>query len=201
MKLRGLWLFLALMMMSSSAFAGLKVKDGELAGLLSHKKILVEYSYDGLMVGKTEEAAYIEKKVAKKNEAEAGSGDAWLEAWKSDRAGRYQPKFEDLLNKYLGEEGVSVSPDEASPDAVMLVHVTRIEPGHYVGVSSAPSQVDMMVDFVDPADRSKLLCRISLFKVPGQGPTPVMVDTGSRISQAFAKSGKDLAKLLVKKGK
>ncbi|HWN96764.1 MAG TPA: hypothetical protein VNT99_17175, partial [Methylomirabilota bacterium] len=73
----------------------MKLISGSLDFLKGEKTLNVEYTYDGLTVGKGTEQAYIDKKVAEFNAKEAGKGEKWLEGWKTDRTKRYQPKFEE----------------------------------------------------------------------------------------------------------
>jgi hypothetical protein len=180
-----------------SAWAGITVTEGDVAGVLSHTRVKLEFVYDDVKVGDMTEAAYVAKKVAEQNEKEAGVGDAWLLAWNEDRIAQYHPKFVELVNKYLGKKtDVQVSETMADPDMVMIVKVLRIEPGFYSYVVNRPAMLDLEVVLVDGADRARVLAKILVTHMPGTA----VADVRTRVGESYAKAAKDLAKWLAKKG-
>ena len=85
----------------------IKFEKGSLDFLKGQKSLLVTFDYSNMGVGKFEkEEDYIAKKTADYNNSEAGKGDKWAEAWKNDRATRYEPKFETLFNEYTSKIGL-----------------------------------------------------------------------------------------------
>jgi hypothetical protein len=93
--------FMLVLLTTNVSAQKIKLVSGDLSFLKGQTKLNVEYIYDGMMVGKKPEVEYIKEKVEKYNKDEAGKGDKWLVSWKNDRTTRFQPKFEELLNKYL----------------------------------------------------------------------------------------------------
>ncbi len=78
------------------------LKSGSVGALKGQQTLLVKYDYSNLGVGKYDkEEDYIAKKAADYNKSEAGKGDKWKESWVSDRATRYEPKFELLFNEIM----------------------------------------------------------------------------------------------------
>lgn len=89
----------ALMLCSLASQAQAKLVQGNLAFLKGQNNIKVEYRYDGMMVGKITEEAYVAEKVADKNKSKEGKGDEWKRKWDGDKKIAYQPEFEMKLNR------------------------------------------------------------------------------------------------------
>src|SRR6476646_7628284 len=98
----------------------MKLASGNLDFLKGQKTINVVYTYDNVRVGKGTEQEYIDKKVTDYNKDKPGRGDEWLKNWKGDRASRYQPKFEELINKQLEKAGVKVGNFPNAPYTLVL---------------------------------------------------------------------------------
>ncbi len=177
----------------------IKLVSGDLNFLKGQTKINVEYIYDGMMVGKKTETEYINEKVEKYNKEEAGKGDKWLVAWKNDRTTRFQPKFEELLNKYLEDAKVVVGENEKSAKYTMIVKTTFTDPGYNVGVSRKPSYIDLKISFVETDKPGTELANITEDKAPGQDWGGYDFDAGFRIQESYAKAGKTLGAFLTKK--
>ncbi len=177
----------------------LKLKSGSLEFLKGEKTLNLEYVYDGLTVGKEDEQTYINKKVSEMNSKEAGKGDQWLVSWKGDRERRYQPKFEQLLNKQFTDKKVDLQAGK-NPEArfTLVLKATMLEPGFNVGVMRRPAAVSTEAAIYETKDRSRQLALITILKAPGQDAMGYDFDTGQRLSEGFAKTGKELGKFLSK---
>ena len=192
----GLGLFLILPLSAQD----MKVKSGSLDFLKGQKTLNVEYVYDGLTVGNGTEQAYIEKKVAEFNAKEPGKGEKWLENWKADRTKRYQPKFEELLNKQFTERKVDLKAGQyADAKYTLVLKTLNLEPGWNAFVSRAPAQISTEAKFVETKDRSKELAVISMLKAPGRDAMGYDFDPGYRLQEGYAKTGKELGAFLCKK--
>ena len=176
----------------------MKLQSGALAFLKGEKTLNVEYVYDGLTVGKMTEQAYIDKKVEEANKKEAGTGDKWLVSWKADRAKRYQPKFEELLNKQLIKTGLTVGANSAAKFTLVL-KTTNLEPGWNAAVMRAPAGVSTEAAFYEGQDRGKPLAVITILKAPGRDAMGYDFDVGYRLQEGYAKTGKELGAFLYKK--
>ncbi len=181
----------------SCAFAQkVKVESGDLSFLKETDSFNVEFVYsDDMKVGRGTEKDYIKKKRAKAEEKEPGSGDKWEAAWLADREEHYEPMFLELLGKYLGKKDVDCIFDPSNK-IKMIVTTTFIEPGYNIGIHSRPAFINLDIKFVE-IDSNKELAKMSLKKSPG---TP-SYDAGVRVGEAYAKAGKTLAKVLIKKAK
>lgn len=183
--------------LASFTVYGQKLKpSGNLAELKSAKEYKLEFLYENIQVGKfKDEEDYIAKKVAEYDEKEPGRGDKWKKAWKDDREARYHVKFEELFNKYLEGRGVKGGRDIESGN-VIKVYTKFIEPGFNVGVMRQNAYVSMnLVFFKD----GKEVGQLSVEKSPGGTAFGYDFDTGVRISEAYAKAGKEVGAYLAKK--
>lgn len=181
-----------------SSFAQkIKVTSGDLDFLKGQTAIRVEYDYDNMGVGKFDkEEDYINEKVEDYNKKEAGRGDKWRESWVADREERFQPKFEELLNKNLEKSNVKVG---EFPDAAytMLVKTTYTEPGFNVGVVRKNAYTDYEVVFIENETQEEL-ATLTIVKSPGLGAMGYDFDSGLRIQESYAKAGKELGQYLAK---
>ncbi|HEY9260225.1 hypothetical protein [Chitinophaga sp.] len=169
----------------------IKLVNGDLAPLKDQKALNVQFTYDHLSVGKDSEEDYIRKKTAEYNKKEAGKGDTWAKSWKDDRPTRYEPKFDSLFN----DNGDMKAGSFPNAKYTMIFHTTFIEPGFNVGVARKNSYIDAEVTIVETADRNKVVANISLEDAPGR-MMGFDFDTGMRIMESYAVSGKKLAKFI-----
>ncbi len=193
---------LACLLFATNAHAGAKVKlvDGDLSALAGAASIQVQFVYEGMVVGKKSEEAYVAEKIAEKNADEAGKGDDWHQRWLSDREGRFHPKFCELMNSQLEDRGITTAVSTSAPSLLMTVKVTRTEPGFYSYVVNKPAEVDFDITVATPDAPDTVIAHLTVERAPGVSVVS-MVDTGERISEAYAKAGKDLAKYIKKKAK
>jgi len=178
----------------------IKVKDGDLGFLKGQSEILLEYDYSDMAVGKFDkEEDYIAKKVAEYNEKEPGKGDSWAENWVADREGRFHPKFEELANKYLAKANCNADQTNINAPYTAIVKVVFTEPGFNVGVMRKDAMINLEISFVETENRDNVLAVMTMTNVPGRDAMGNDYDTGYRISEAYAKGGKEFGAYLVKK--
>ncbi len=192
-------MLLCLMMAVSVTYGQKVVKvSGNLTPLKGEKVFNLVYSYDNLMVGSKKEASYIEEKVKKYNSDEPGKGDQWKEAWFNDREARFQPKFEELFNKYLEDGGMSAATN--SPDAKYTIHIktTMIDPGWNVGVSRRPAYLNVTIEIYETETPSNMTAKFKVTKIPGSDVMGYDFESGWRIAEAYAKLGKIFGKYMIK---
>jgi hypothetical protein len=196
-----------LFLLTTMAFIGLGAAKasnltlvaGDLSKIKDQKQFIIEYDYSSFGVGKFKsEADYVAEKVEAYNKKEAGRGDTWKENWITDRDHRFQPKFEELLNKYLDEVDVDVDKDLSQAKYKMIVKIDFIEPGFNVGVARKPAMLDVKVSIVEVANPSNIVAVINCKKNPGNSFGGNDYDTGERIQESFAKAGKEFGIFLIK---
>lgn len=177
----------------------IKLVSGKLGFLKSEKSVAIVYDYSGMGVGKFKnEQDYLDKKTDEYNKKEAGKGDQWAASWEGDRATRFQPKFEELLNKNVTGFGPVFGNGASGTDVVMKVRTTFTEPGYNIVISRQPAMINIEVIF---SKGGKDVAKITLVGAPGSSFGGYDYDTGVRISEAYAKAGKELGKFIVKTAK
>jgi hypothetical protein len=186
----------------SSGRAGIiALQSGSLDFLRGETQLNVEYSYDRMRVGDfAREQDYVDRKVAEFNQKEPGRGDRWRKTWVDDRAQRYQPKFEELINKYLADRK-SVLKVGSFKDAkyTLILKTTFTEVGWNAFVMRRPAFIDAQAVFVETQNRANPLAVISITKSPGRDAMGYDFETGYRLQESYAKAGKELGVFIAKK--
>jgi hypothetical protein len=192
--------FIAIFFIVAGAYAQkIKLVSGDLSFLKEEKVVSIEYDYSQMGVGKFKtEQEYLDKKSEEYNKKESGRGDEWVKSWKNDRATRYQPKFEELLNKYSDKLGVEFKGGASKSKVVMIVKTTFTEPGYNIYVSRRPALINLEVIFKKEGVE---VANITLKGAPGSVYGGYDFDTGVRITEAYAKAGKELSKFFLKKAR
>lgn len=159
--------------------------------LKSESTVNIEFAYDNLSVGKYDnEKAYVAAKTEEYNKKEPGKGNTWAKSWATDKAGRYEPKFIELFTL---TSGMMVNKDAKY---TLIFKTTSIEPGYNIGISRKNAEIDAEIWIVETANRDNKAATFTLKNVPGGTAFGYDFDTGLRISEAFANSGKKMGKYL-----
>lgn len=178
------------MLLAVSTYAQrIKVTEGKLSVLEGQKEINIEYSYDNMRVGKFDkEEDYIKSRTEELNKKEPGRGDKWAKAWVADRKDRFEPKFDELFSKISGMQL------DKNAKYTIIFNTVFTEPGFNVVVHRKNAYIDGEVTIVETADRNKVVAKATVDNSPGNSVWGNDYDTGERISEAYAKAGKELAK-------
>jgi len=168
-----------------------KTTSGNADILKPETAVNIEFVYDNISVGKYKnEDEYIKAKTEEYNKKEAGKGDAWAASWKNDREARFEPKFIELFKI---SSGMSVM---SGAKYTLIFKTLSIEPGWNIGISRKNAEIDAEVWIVETANRDNKLATFTINNVPGGTAFGYDFDTGLRISEAYANSGKKLGKYL-----
>ena len=190
-------LIVILLIFSFPAFSqAVKVVQGDLKALKSESSIRVEFTYDNMVIGddRTPEADYKKKKKQELNAKEAGRGDSWEKSWTGDRKERFEPKFKELFEKYSKKQ------IDSNAKYTLIFNTTRTEPGWVgVGLVRRSARIDAEAFIVETANRNNVIAKLLVDNAPGAGGMGYDYDTGLRIQEAYAKSGKELGRVLGKK--
>lgn len=192
-------LILILLIASSvSAYSQrLKLIEGDLSALKGQTGLKTEFNYDDMSVGKfPKESDYVAQKTKDYNAKEAGKGDAWAKTWVDDRSERFEPQFRELFNKYSGLSTVA----EDAP-YTLIFKTIKTEPGWNVGVARSSAFIDGEAWIVDSKSPDKVIAKISIAKSPGRDVFGYDFETGARLSEAYAKAGKELGSFIKSKSK
>ena len=191
--------FVFTMLISTLCIAQKPVIEGDFTVLKEQKKINVEFTYDNMSVGDFEkESDYVMEIVNERNEEEAGSGDEWKMRWESDRAERFEPKFVELFNKQMEDRELAV---EAESEALytLRINTDHTEPGWNAGVMRRSAHINVTIELIESGSEKESVGLMRLKKVPGRDVWGFDFDTGKRLEEAYAMTGKIFAKYLDKK--
>ncbi len=186
---------LLFVVLSVSVF-GQKIKlvSGNANVLKGQKSIQVEYKYNDMTVGKDglTEKEYITKKKKEYDAKESGRGAKFEKSWFADRKDRFEPQFEELFTKY---SSLTLS---GTAKYSMIFHTVMTEPGWNVGVMRAPARINAVVTIVETANPGKVIAKYTIDNAPGRDAAGYDFDSGLRIQEAYAKSGKEIGKIINK---
>lgn len=184
-------LLLATLATSVAHAQRVKLTDGKLDFLKGENSINVEFTYDNMSVGKfSKEEDYITSKKEEYNKKEPGRGDSWSKNWVSDREARYEPRFNELFQKY-GEFGI-----KKDAKYTLIFHTTFTEPGYNVGVWKKNAEINAEIIIVETANRGNVLAKITVQNAPGRSFWGNDYDTGERLAEAYATAGKAVGKFI-----
>jgi hypothetical protein len=194
---------LAAMVAAPVAFAqDTDIVKGDFGFLAGQKEINVEFDYSKLtlMKEKKTEAQYIEDRAKDLNEKAKGNGEVWKKKWESAKADIWQPKFIELVNTILTKEKKDVMFQEGLKNAkyTLIVDAVWIYPGWDIGFTKQPAKVSLTLRFVETANKSNTLLEIKCEEAPGN-QWGSQFSNETRIGEGFAKTGKTLGQMLVKK--
>ena len=174
----------------------IKTTEGDNAVLKNETSVNVEFTYDNISVGKfNNEADYIKKKTDEYNTKEPGRGDNWAKNWINDRQARYEPKFIDLFTL---TSHMTIS---KTAKYTLIFKTKSIEPGYNIAGGMMiggrkNASLDAEVWIVETADKTKKVAVLTVDNAPGGVWGGYDYDTGTRIAESYAISGKKLAKYL-----
>lgn len=172
-----------------------KILDGSIDALKGQTKMNVVFDYSNMGVGSySKEEDYVTKKVKEYNEKEPGRGDDWAKKWEGDRKNRFEPSFMELFNK----KSPVIIGNFADAKYTMKVRTTFTEPGYNIYVTRKNASINTEVTIYETASPDKAICTIQGLNFPGRTFGGNDYDSGTRLSEAYAKAGKDLAAFIIK---
>ena len=175
----------------------IKTVEGNPMILKGEQSVNVELTFENVSVGKfSSERDYITKKTAEYNAKEPGKGDAWAKSWELDKETRYKPKFIELFT--INSGGIQVN---SNSKYTLIFKTKSIEPGYnFAGGmmmgGRKNSEIDAEVWIVETENRDRRLAVITIDNAEGGNYFGYDYDTGLRIAEAYAMSGKKLAKYM-----
>lgn len=179
-----------------------KVEEGDWKNLKGITAYNLEFDYSNLEIPKYDsEEAFLEDKMAKRDEKEAESGEAFRKSWFADREDRYEPKFIESFNKRFENGEIKVGKDLSDAEYIMKIHTTFMYAGYNVGVMRQNSKIDAVITVYKKDNPDTILFSVKYTKAEGNGAMGYDYNSGYRISEAYAKLAKTLAKDITKKTK
>lgn len=178
----------------------IKVVSGDFSMLKEVKSYYVTFDYSDMGVGKYDkEADYVEYQ---KSEAvkRGDDPDAWEEEWINNREEKFHPRFFALFNEVYAGNGVSATSEKGDQKFEMNVHTVFLEPGFNIGITRRPAYIDVEITIFEIANPDNKIV-ITMDAVPGRDAGGYDFAVASRVSEAYEKCGKEMAKLLIKRVK
>jgi hypothetical protein len=172
------------------AIAGDKrVESGSVAFLKQERRVNLEYDYSDLKAGRNAkdclpEQEFVAQQVARGNEKHAGRGDIWKQEWIGQRTVRFQPRFQEILNKQFAVGNVPLEFGAFKDAKYTLILKTRT-----LLTGSRCLTADAV--FVETNNRTNTVAVVKLVNVPGREAW-----SGPDMREAYAKAGKDLGILI-----
>jgi len=184
--------FLAAVLFSNVSFSQkIRVKEGDKNILKNESTINIEFTFNDLSVGKyKKEEDYINAKKEEYNKKEAGRGDNWAKKWKEDQEYRLPSDFVNLFTK-----SAKMTTDK-SAKYTLIFHTISIEPGFNIGITRKNAYIDGEVLIVETANKDKVITKLTIDDARGKVFMGNDYDTGERISESYAKAGKELGQYL-----
>lgn len=199
MKKMSMLLLIGLFIATGGSVFGQKIKSGNFTALKGQTTVNLQYDYSDMAVGKFKnEEDYIAKRQADMNKKEAGTGDAWAEAWVNDRTARFHPMFEKNFNENASKCGLTGKENATDAEYTLLIRTLFTEPGFNVGVTRQNAYINMVVDLVKTADPGTVLGSMEYKNIQSVNMMGYDFDTGSRIQSCYDRAGSNVAKLICK---
>lgn len=168
---------------------GIRVESGSFAFLKQERRVNLEYDYSDLKAGRNAkecfpEQEFVVQQVARENEKYAGHGDMWRQEWIGQRTVRFQPRFQELLNKQFAQGNVPLEFGSFKDAKCTLILKTK-------RLLTRPQCLTADAVFVETNNRTNTVALVKLVNIPGRD-----VWSGFDMREAYAKAGKDLGILI-----
>jgi len=179
----------------------IKVEQGNFDFIAGQKEVNVVFNYDNMKLMKDNftNDEYVTKRSADLEKKARGKGKTWEKAWNSSRELIWNPKFLELMNKYLGkEEDMYFAEDLSDSKYTLVVETVWLYPGWDAGIMKQPAKVTTNLKFVETANKDNVLLEVSSRNAPGD-QWGSNYNNESRVGEGYAKTAKTLSKLILKK--
>ncbi|GGG35310.1 hypothetical protein [Bizionia arctica] len=196
-------LFFALLFSTSIMFSQKeKVTKGDWSNLKGITEYDLVFDYSDLEIPKYDsEEDFLDDKMAKRNDKEPGSGEAFKKSWFSDREEFYEPRFIETFNDKYKDGLVRVDRDLGSAEYTMKIHTTFMYPGYNVGVVRHNSKIEVTLTVYKNDSPEDILISVDYTKVEGAGGGGYDFNSGQRIADAYIIFARALVKDMYKNNK
>ena len=179
----------------------MKVTEGNFDFIESNQAINVEFDYSNMKINKDNltNDDYVKERTDDLESKAKGKGTTWAKRWIASRELIYAPKFLELMNRDLAtKKGMSFEEGLTDAKYTLIVETVWVYPGWNAGVMRQPAKLSTVLRFVETANRDNVLLEITSKHAPGNkfGGT---FSNEDRIGEGYAKTGKSLAKMIMKK--
>ncbi len=193
---------LLVLFVCATAFAQkMKIEQGNFDFITDQKEVNVEFVYENmtLLKEKMSNEEYVAKRSGDLEEKARGKGKTWEKKWNSAPEQIWNPKFLELMNKYMSKDtGIYFEEGLADTKYTLIVETIWLYPGWDAGIMKQPAKVTTSLRFVETANKDKVLVQVSSKNAPGD-QWGNNYSNESRVGEGYAKTAKSLAKMIVKK--
>jgi hypothetical protein len=189
------------------------ITTGDFSELKGQTEVNLVFKYDKLeCVGGAPfskkpkpEADWLSEMKGKKNEKEAGSGDAWEKRWHDAKTSAFEPNFEVKMTEMW--KGTSVKRGSENAKYTLIIHILYTDPGFSIGISSADAWLSAAIDVVETGTEN-VNSSLTMERIKGASATkgiPGMpIDVGGmtfekRLGESYEKMAKSLYNKVLKK--
>ncbi|MCF1421083.1 hypothetical protein [Mangrovimonas futianensis] len=179
-----------------------KVTKGDWSNLKGITAYNVVFDYSDLTIPKYDsEEEFLKDKMAKREEKEPGTGEAFKKSWFSDREEFYEPNFINTFNDRYKDGAVKVGKDLPNAEYTMKIHTTFIYPGYNVGVVRHNSKLEVTLSVYKNDAPDNVIFSVDYTKIEGQGNGGFDFNSGQRIADAYIIFARALTKHMYKNNK
>ena len=190
-------LFLQMVQPASVSAQKMKIVSGNFDFLKGQKELNITFDYEQMSFYNDKLSAdeYVSRR---EKEITENKGKTEAENWKSDweysKTTSFPNKFMSTMNGNLDME------TSRNPNApyTLIVETIWIYPGWYAAVMKQHSKVSTRLKFVETANPSQVLLTITSDKAPGDINFVGIANNNDRIAEGYGKTGKSLAKMILK---
>lgn len=176
-----------------------KLEEGAFKAIRKEKALLLEFDYNGMKVKKQSEKDYLEERKVKLNEKESGLGDKWSKSWFEDRGARFEPAFERAFDSSTNDL-FTASRNNKSARFKLVIQTVMTDPGYIQSVTKQVGFIDTYITLYDSQKEGKVIAKLHIWDVTSDTYGKTDHDTSTRLTEAYAKLGKEVAEYIVKKG-
>jgi hypothetical protein len=175
----------------------LTLKEGNFDKISSQSQFNVELTFDSLKIKSFDsEAQYMDYCIKYINKQHKGEGDVWAVNWIADREKLLKPRFCEAFNKFS-----STDLNEKAKYTIIF-HTIFIDMGpNPTGMNDKQGKqvsVDGEIIIVETVNRNNKIAIISVEDAKGGAFGGGTYDTCYQLAEAYAKTGKRVAKLITK---
>ncbi|EGV42892.1 hypothetical protein BZARG_2054 [Bizionia argentinensis JUB59] len=196
-------LLFAVLISSSAIFSQkAKVQEGDWSNLKGITEYNLVFDYSNLEIPKFDsEEDFLEDKMSKREEKEAGKGEEFKELWFSDRENFYEPRFIETFNDRYKNNLVKVDKNLESAEYTMKVHTTLMYSGYNVGIVRKNSKIEVTLSVYKNDSPENIIFSVNYTRIEGEGNGGFDFNSGQRIADAYIIFARALVKDMYKKTK
>jgi len=142
----------------------MNIEQGSFDFINGQKEVNVEFDYSNMKLMKENftNEEYVTKRSGDLEKKARGKGKAWEKKWNSSQELIWNPKFLELMNKYLGKDkNIYFEEDLADTKYTLIVETVWLYPGWDAGIMKQHAKVTTNLKFVETANKDNILLEVN----------------------------------------